>query len=66
MSNLITVTRSGLSLMDPNTFKVTKHIEADLHNEEIQDAVSTYGWDKAHEMIGKQMYEQIKNLTPRE
>jgi hypothetical protein len=64
MSDLITVTHSGKSMLDPNTFKVTKHIEADLHNEEIQDVVSTYGWDKAHEMIGKQMYEQIKNLTP--
>jgi len=64
MSDLITVTRSGKSLLNPHSFDVTKHIEADLHNNAIKDAVSTYGWDKAHEMMGKQMYEQIKNLTP--
>lgn len=61
MTDLITITDSGKTLLNPDTFGLTKHVEADLHKEAIQDAISLYGEEKVHALIGKQLLEQMKN-----
>jgi hypothetical protein len=63
VSDLITVTEPGVTLLSPETFKLTRRIEATLFNEEIQDAISLYGEDQACMMIGKQIFEQLKKAA---
>jgi hypothetical protein len=61
MSDLITITKMNNSMLDPNMFTVTKHIEADLYMEAIQDVASLDGEDKLYVLLGKQIAEQIKD-----